>query len=497
MPEPTEVAGPPGGVIDREWQPSYSDENGGAEYAGYVEPSSDPAAAGYVMGSCTDGEIAATLDGYGEWVEVEGYGRVWRPYTTAVGVDFTPYETCGSWVWTDWGWTFACEWDWGWLPFHYGRWGWFEDYWGWVPGYDWSPAAVEWRGGGGYVGWRPLTPIVRDHRGEHRGPRVRDHRTGESRVRDHRRLATAKDWQWRFTAEEDFHKPRIRSHLFKGLAEGLHVTTAVPRAPVRTTVQPVKAESIMRARLAFASRAARDMRAAPAAAPVRTHPVEPGLVRTSPSSRRDARPARSFDRSPSSSVYAPTWQQPRPARESLGNAPTTAPDLEITPTTPTATPALEPTTQHPLRVPDRYTPTMSSQPTQAPPPVQAPVQQPHAPDRYTPPPSPVQQPPHHAPERYTPPPSPVQQPPQRAPERYTPQQPAYSPPERYTPPTRAPERYTPPTQPTYSPPSRAPERYTPPASYSPPSRSSAPTYSPPSRSSAPASSGGGSRNHRR
>ena len=59
--------------------------------------------------SCTDGEIDATLAPYGEWVEIEGYGLVWRPYTTAVGVDFTPYETCGSWVWTEWGWTFACS----------------------------------------------------------------------------------------------------------------------------------------------------------------------------------------------------------------------------------------------------------------------------------------------------------------------------------------------------------------------------------------------------
>ena len=68
------------------------------------------------MGSVTDTEIDATLQPYGEWIEDPDYGRVWRPYATAVGADFTPYETCGSWVWTTAGWSFQCDWDWGWLP---------------------------------------------------------------------------------------------------------------------------------------------------------------------------------------------------------------------------------------------------------------------------------------------------------------------------------------------------------------------------------------------
>ena len=60
---------------------------------------------------------------------------------TVVGMDFTPYETAGSWVDSNQGWAFQCDWDWGWLPFHYGRWGWFDEggYWGWVPGYQWTP----------------------------------------------------------------------------------------------------------------------------------------------------------------------------------------------------------------------------------------------------------------------------------------------------------------------------------------------------------------------
>src|SRR3569623_1147146 len=87
----------------------------------YAQPPA-PQDPGYTMGPVTDGEIDSTLGNYGDWGEDPDYGRVWRPYATVVGVDFTPYETCGSWAWTDWGYSFNCDWDWGWLPFHYGRW---------------------------------------------------------------------------------------------------------------------------------------------------------------------------------------------------------------------------------------------------------------------------------------------------------------------------------------------------------------------------------------
>src|SRR5690606_9845816 len=101
FPEPTEVAGPPGGEIDQAWQTGYVDDN--------ASPADDASVAadgsGDLVGACTDGEIAETLSPYGEWIYIEGYGEVWRPYPTVVGVDFTPYETCGTWVWTEWGWT--------------------------------------------------------------------------------------------------------------------------------------------------------------------------------------------------------------------------------------------------------------------------------------------------------------------------------------------------------------------------------------------------------
>src|SRR5690606_4283510 len=35
--------------------------------------------------------------------------------------------------------------------------------WGWVPGYEWGPAWVEWRSGNGYYGWAPMMPRVGVH----------------------------------------------------------------------------------------------------------------------------------------------------------------------------------------------------------------------------------------------------------------------------------------------------------------------------------------------
>jgi len=99
------------------------------------------------------------LSPYGEWLYVAGVGEVWRPYAQTVGAEFRPYSTGGHWVWTDVGWYWETDWAWGWAPFHYGRW--FLDAgfgWVWMPGTVWGPAWVDWRFGGGYVGWAPLPP---------------------------------------------------------------------------------------------------------------------------------------------------------------------------------------------------------------------------------------------------------------------------------------------------------------------------------------------------
>ena len=99
------------------------------------------------------------LSPYGEWVTVAPYGSVWRPAVNVVGPDFYPYYTGGWWVNTQYGWTWQSTFSWGWIPFHHGRWITTQPYgWVWVPGDEWAPAWVEWRVGGGNVGWVPLGP---------------------------------------------------------------------------------------------------------------------------------------------------------------------------------------------------------------------------------------------------------------------------------------------------------------------------------------------------
>jgi hypothetical protein len=94
---------------------------------------------------------------YGDWVQDQNQGYIWLPYAEQ---GFHPYGSNGHWAMTPYGNTWVSYYDWGWAPFHYGRW-YFDNYyqsWAWVPGYDWGPAWVNWRTGGGYYGWAPLAP---------------------------------------------------------------------------------------------------------------------------------------------------------------------------------------------------------------------------------------------------------------------------------------------------------------------------------------------------
>jgi hypothetical protein len=213
-----------------------------------------------------------------------------------VGVDFTPYESGGSWAYTDAGWAFACDYPWGWLPFHYGRWAWFHGYWGWVPGHRWGPAWVEWRHGGGVVGWRPTRPHPR---GPGDGPGHRWH-GGDAPFRDHRH-AEQHSSHWRFATTTDFVRPHIRSHLFGNPAEGLRVTTRVTAPPIRGAAT-LHAADLMRNRFAAGGR-----------------PAQPGRVGTfrSPQSRAPVQsfpprgPVQSFQRGPVQG-FQPSPQTARP-----------------------------------------------------------------------------------------------------------------------------------------------------------------------------------------
>jgi len=108
-------------------------------------------------------EFSPQLEPYGRWVDDPYYGRVWVPARTVVGAEFRPYVTGGHWELTaddDWYW--VSDYPFGGVTFHYGRWAWLSTgYWGWVPGYVYSPAWVNFRiGSSGYVGWGPAPPYA-------------------------------------------------------------------------------------------------------------------------------------------------------------------------------------------------------------------------------------------------------------------------------------------------------------------------------------------------
>ncbi|MFI5301616.1 MAG: DUF6600 domain-containing protein, partial [Polyangiales bacterium] len=128
-------------------------------------PATDPAAAPVDMSTVAEDDPSAlatfepALSPYGSWVDDPVNGHVWVPSADVVGSDFSPYLTNGHWTTTDEGYYWASDYDWGWAPFHYGRWAWTGGYgWGWIPGAVWSPAWVDWRYGGGYMGWGPSCP---------------------------------------------------------------------------------------------------------------------------------------------------------------------------------------------------------------------------------------------------------------------------------------------------------------------------------------------------
>ncbi len=118
---------------------------------------------------------AETLDDYGDWRYVSGYGYSWFPRGTASG--WAPYRQ-GRWTWLDYyGWSWVGYEPWGWAPYHWGRWYHHVSYgWGWYPGsiyrrHFWRPALVTFFGynsysgfnfgldyGYGSIGWCPLGP---------------------------------------------------------------------------------------------------------------------------------------------------------------------------------------------------------------------------------------------------------------------------------------------------------------------------------------------------
>jgi len=87
-----------------------------------------------------------SLAPYGAWVNVDGYGRCWRPTVTVANPGWQPYCDHGHWVYSSCGWYWISDYTWGWAPFHYGRWFHHASFgWCWAPDTVWGPSWVTWR----------------------------------------------------------------------------------------------------------------------------------------------------------------------------------------------------------------------------------------------------------------------------------------------------------------------------------------------------------------
>ncbi len=77
----------------------------------------------------------ADLNYYGAFSDVDGCGRIWRPYFASAAWD--PYAS-GIWAWYPaGGYSWVSPYPWGWAPFHYGSWMQCGGGWGWQPGGRW------------------------------------------------------------------------------------------------------------------------------------------------------------------------------------------------------------------------------------------------------------------------------------------------------------------------------------------------------------------------
>src|SRR5687767_2964968 len=93
------------------------------------------------------------LDPYGDWVDLDGYGRGFRPSRAG----FRPYFV-GYWSYTAYGFMWMSDEPFAWAVYHYGRWCQRDDAWYWIPDTNWGPAWVSWRETDDWISWSPLPP---------------------------------------------------------------------------------------------------------------------------------------------------------------------------------------------------------------------------------------------------------------------------------------------------------------------------------------------------
>lgn len=125
----------------------------------YVNPPQTTTVVEAQPGYISNSYFYDTLSPYGTWVEVDGYGRCWRPTVAITSSDWQPYRDRGRWIHTDAGWYWMSDYSWGSVAFHYGRW--FSHPrlgWCWWPDTVWAPSWVTWRYDNDNCGWAPLPP---------------------------------------------------------------------------------------------------------------------------------------------------------------------------------------------------------------------------------------------------------------------------------------------------------------------------------------------------
>jgi len=138
--------------------PATSDST--ASYASDPPPDGTDPNAQSVPPEVTVDYFNDNLSPYGTWVDVDGYGRCWRPTVVVYNHDWQPYGDHGRWINTDCGWYWQSGYAWN-STFHYGRW--FRDAsygWCWWPDTVWAPSWVTWRYTDDACGWAPLPPFT-------------------------------------------------------------------------------------------------------------------------------------------------------------------------------------------------------------------------------------------------------------------------------------------------------------------------------------------------
>jgi hypothetical protein len=325
----------------------------------YVEPPQQAAATTEAPAvQVSNNYFYDNLSPYGAWVDVDGYGRVWRPTVVVTNPGWQPYRDRGRWIYSDAGYYWLSDYSWGSITFHYGRW-FSHPRWGWCwwPDTVWAPSWVTWRYDNSYCGWAPLPP--RSY-----------YRHGGGFYYYDRRVSIGFDfglgiYAYTYVPWSRFHDPRPYYHcLPRARSVAIHRQTTVVndygsgnnntvinrgipkdrvREHTRTEVRPVavRAERSNSLRPARLERDGRTLVVNRPALPVETKLESPTTAGERGGSRlvNSTAPASSLVTSPNRTDRSPRGEIPRDSRSTV-TAPVTSRPAPITsPATPVVRPA--------------------------------------------------------------------------------------------------------------------------------------------------------------